>query len=149
MVSLPESPPCSQDTSSICWLIGLDLICIPMLTTDPELQVLIHTHAQSKETLTRTERKLEFNESGLPVSIQVQGPFLQAYWPIPSYLRMDNFIPLSFYFPHLLLPKSPKSSPSPTFGSFSKHLIKNPVQSPNALSPHRIMLSTSFGSKCP
>lgn len=48
----------------------------------------------------------------------------QPYWATLAYLKMVSFIPLSFYFPHLFLPKSPKSLPFPTFGYPSKHLIK-------------------------
>lgn len=48
----------------------------------------------------------------------------QPYGATLAYLKMVSFIPLSFYFPHLFLPKSPKSLPFPTFGSPSKHLIK-------------------------
>lgn len=50
-------------------------------------------------------------------------------------------------FPHFFLPKSPRSSPFPTFSSFPKHPIVNPVQSWNIPPPCPILCLTPLGSK--
>lgn len=65
-------------------------------------------------------------------SDQAQDMAKQAHLPASAYLETDTFIHLSLSFPYVVLPKSPKSLPFPTFGATFKHSIINSVQSYNA-----------------
>lgn len=77
---------------------------------------------------------------------------------VSAYMQIDPFIPLGLYFlflpfpsfflPVPFLPKSPKSLLFPTFVSFPKHPLINPVLSPNALSLNPVMCPAPLGS-CP